>query len=279
MDTVTSIILYALLGLVAFLVIGFIGLKIPAPLSWPIDEPVSELEQQAVPDSLPPTVRRWLSADGGALPAPASSVAWGRGSISSRLPLLGRVWLPLSWTLYLLPGSSFIMQTRITWFRRRFIRGGEEYREGKGTYILGTEVLDKPYLDETERALGWLFYLWLCPGSLFNSPGVQVQEQGGTAVVTVNQPEKPALTFKLSFDPDSGALKTIATSRKGSVSGVDYPYIASFSQPRTFDSTASLPTRYFGEWDGDGYLKLELAGVKFNQDLTEVMQTGIVDLN
>jgi len=278
-DTVSSIIVYALLGLTVFLVVGFIGLKISAPLSWPAGEPTGEVEHLPLPDGLPLAVRQWLSGADNHLSAPAAVVAWGRGSIASRLPLIGRVWLPLSWTLYLLPGSNFIIQNRITWFRRRFIRGGEEYRDGKGTYLLGAETLEKPYLDETERALAWLYFLWLCPGSLFHLPGVKVTQQDGAAVVTITQPEKAPLMYTLEFAPDSGTLSTITTTRKGSGSGVEYPYRATFSQPHAFDEIGTIPTQFIGEWDRDVYLKLELAGLQFNPDVTEAMQTGIVDLN
>lgn len=278
MDTILTILLYLLLGLAAFLVIGFIGLKFPAPLAWPFGEPTENLEQSALPDGLPQTVRQWFSGDSQTSPRPVSLVAWGRGWIASRLPIVGKVWLPLSWTLYLQPGSSFIMQTRITWFRQRFIRGGEEYRDGKGVYILGAEALQKPFMDETERALAWLYFLWLCPGSLIHLPQVHFQELPDTTRLIVEDAGLNPLTFQLAFDPQTHSLQTIQTTRKGSTSGIDYPYQATFSQPEAFEEMGLLPTRFTGEWDGDLILQLELIGLQPNQDITEAMQTGVVDL-
>ncbi len=277
METLQPIFFYALIGLAAFLVVGLIGLKIPAPLSWPYGEPTGDVEQRTLPDGLPTTVRQWLSGSTAGMPAPASLVAWGRGKIASRLPLIGRVWLPLSWTLYLLPGSGFVMQTRITWFRRRFIRGGEEYRDGKGVYLLGAESLQRPYLDETQRALAWIYFLWICPGSLIHLPYIQLQMDQDTATLSVNEPDMPPLALTIALNP-SGTLQNIQTTRKGSVSGVDYPYVAAFSNPQPFDHLGLLPTQFSGAWDGELILKLELVGLQPNQDISEVMQTGVVGL-
>jgi hypothetical protein len=278
MDTITSIITFALLGLVASLVIGFIGLKFPAPLSWPIGEPTGAVQREPVPDGLPVAVRRWLSGGDHSIPAPASLVAWGRGSIVSHLPLIGRIWLPLSWTLYLKPGSSFIMENRVTWFRRRMIHGGEEYRDGKGVYSLGREILNKPFLDETERALAWLYFLWLSPGSLFSLPTVQVNEQNGAIFVTLAQPDKNVLIFNLEFSPDTGTLQTITTTRRGSGTGIEFPYVVTLSQPRPVGESGTFPSHFVGEWDHEVVIKLELVGLQLNQDISEAMQGGILDL-
>jgi hypothetical protein len=278
MDTVVSIIIYALIGLAAFVVIGYIGLKIPAPLNWPFGETIDDVKRNPPPDNLPQVVRRWLLNGQSTASSPVSVVAWGRGTIASSLPIIGRIWLPLSWTIYLSPGNGFIIQNRITWFRRRFIRGGEEYRNGKGTYILGSEGIEYPHLDETERVLGWVYLIWLAPGSLLDLPGIEFTSENDTPLLLVSEPEKEPLQFDLTFASDTGLLQSIRTHRKGSRSGQAYPYTATFNTPLDFENTGILPARFVGDWDGDVYLKLELAGIHYNQDVTEAMQTGIADL-
>jgi hypothetical protein len=178
-----------------------------------------------------------------------------------------------------LPGSSFMIQNRITWFGCRFIRGGEEFREDKGTFILGADKMNAPYLDDTERSLAWLYFIWLAPGSLVNAIGVVMTEnEDGSVCLSTRTEGKPDLSFRLDFDPENGQLKSIHTTRKGSRSGDEYPYLADLNQPRKIIEDRILPIAFTGDWDHDVYIKLELAGMQFNQDISEAMQTGIEDL-
>jgi hypothetical protein len=272
MDALGTIILLVLLALVVFVIAGFVGFKIPAPLSEPADQSTGEVAKGDLPADWPPAARRWL----GDAPEPTTLVAWGRGSIASRLPLLGKIWLPLAWTLYLTPGTDFMIQYRITWFARNFIRGGEEYRDGKGTFILGSKPLDNPHLDQTERTMAWLYSLWLVPASLIRLPGLSFQSGANDGLrLIVTQPDQPVLTFDLAFDPHSGTLQTITTTRKGSRTGQDYPYLAHFTLPRAIAEIGTISTHFVGDWDQDVYLKLDLAGIKLNQDISETMQAGI----
>jgi hypothetical protein len=179
----------------------------------------------------------------------------------------------------LIPGTSFIIQNRITWFGRRFIRGGEEFRDGKGAFILGSEVMNTPYLDETERSLGWLYSLWLAPGSLINKANVAIDENEDSSVrIVASSGGKQDLVFNLSFDTESGQLRSIDSVRKGSRSGDDYPYQATLGPTVMIIEESRVPTSYTGDWDHDVYIKLELAGMQFNQDVSEAMQIGIGDL-
>lgn len=279
MDTLVQIVIYAVLGVVLFLIVGFIGFRIPAPLRWPYGEPVSEIKHRPVPAGLPKAARRWLSNTNGELVIPDSIVAWGRGKVVSKLPIIGRIWLPLSWTMYLIPGSSFIIQNRITWFGRRFIRGGEEFRDGRGTFYLGKEAVSAPFLDETERSLCWLYSIWLAPASLVEIDGVEMSEnEDGSVRIKTSEIEKPDLTFNLDLNAGTSQLESIRSTRKGSRSGDDYPYIASLSRPKQIYEDFNTPTAYTGDWDHDVYIHLELVGMQFNQDISEAMQTGIVDL-
>jgi hypothetical protein len=282
MDSVLNVLILAAVGLAIFLVVGFIGFKIPAPLVRPPGELTGPVDYCSAPDSLPPAARRWLFADSQQAPVATSLAAWGRGWIASRLPIVGRIWLPLSWTMYLVPGASFIVQNRVTWFTRRFIHGGEEFRGGKGAFLIGKGQTpnDFPYLDETERALAWFYSIWLAPASLVEMGGVRFAPgENGNLAITVHQVNKSEININLQLDAQTSMLASLISTRKGSKTGGDYPFQAAFSQVRSFEGAGQIPTHYIANWDNDEYLKLELAGIQLNQDITDPLQIGLVDLS
>lgn len=280
MDTFLNIIAIIAIAVVAFLIIGFVGFRVPAPLRWPAGEPAEALPYLSPDGELAPLTKKWLFQKSSAAPVPTSLVAWGGGKMASRLPIFGKVWLPLSWTLYLIPGKCFILQNRMTWFGRRFIRGGEEYRAGKGIFILGSKISDTPYLDETERALMWLYSIWLAPATLVGMDSVSLVEMDENFLRLAVRDEDHHVIhqFDLGFDSATGLLYRISGTRKGSRTGEEYSYIASLSQPRNFENAGKIPTQYSANWDNDIYIKLDLAEVKMNQDISEALQKGVEEL-
>jgi hypothetical protein len=279
MDSFTSTLVLAAVGLAIFLFAGFIGFKIPAAVHAVPAEPTGPVERIALPEGLPPAAQQWLFSDPTGAQAPATLVAWGTGWVSSRMPVIGRLWLPLSWTFFLVPGSSFIILNRISWFRRRFLRGGEGYRGGKGIFIMGKNQMEDPNLDETERALAWFYSLWLAPASLLARPGVILHSvENDCLELEVVQTGKPDIKIQMAFDASGALLQTITSTRQGSRTGKAYPYQATLQRPRELPEIGSIPTLYTANWDGDVYLKLTLAGVHFNQDINEPLQSGVVEL-
>lgn len=274
-----NIVLLLVIGLVVAGAAVVIGFMIPAPIHKVDGESSGNIKKVILPDDFSPEEKKFFSgtSDPQVL-APDRLAAWGRGRISSHLPIFGRVWLPLSWTLYLIPGSMFVIHNRITWFGRNFIRGGEEYRHGKGKFLLGRKPVENPYLDETERALVWLYSIWLAPGSLANHPEAQWSSEGHELQLQVNAEGLAPLNFALTLDPQSGTLAKIVSTRKGSRTGGDYPFVAALSETKIFEGTAELPTHWIADWDNDVYLKLNLAGICLNADIDQVMQGGIEEL-
>jgi hypothetical protein len=276
MDTFLNIIVVLAIAVVVFLAAGFVGFRVPAPLRWPAGEPAAPLSTLSADIELPPLAKKWLFQGASSTAAPGSLVAWGRGKIASHLPIFGKTWLPLSWTLYIIPGKNFIIQNRITWFRRRFIRGGEEYRNGKGSFILGSNATDNPFLDETERALVWLYSIWLAPASLIKMNDVSLEQTDERNLrLVVEQDQQSTLQFGLEIDPATGFIQKIIGTRKGSRTGGDYPYIASLAKPNNYGKAGNIPSQYTGNWDNDLYIRLELAGTILNQDISAAMQTGV----
>ena len=201
MDTLQNIIAILAIAVVVFLAVGFVGFRVPAPLRWPADEPSAPLSHLSSDKAVPPIASKWLFPDSSGAPVPSSLAAWGRGKISAQLPIVGKVWLPLSWTLYLEPGKNFIIQNRITWFGRHFIRGGEEYRDGRGAFILGSKTTNNPYLDETERALLWLYSIWLAPASLVAADAISFQKsEANNLRLITHEDAGSVLEFNLDFD-------------------------------------------------------------------------------
>jgi hypothetical protein len=279
MESILNILALAALAVVLLLAVGFIGFKIPAPLHQPPETPPGPVTLISPPDSLPPAARRWLFHDSNQAPAAANVVAWGRGWIESRMRFIGTIWLPLSWTLYLVPGDSYVIMNRVTWFNRSFSRGGEEFRNRKGGFRFGKEVNQDPNLDETQRALAWFYSIWLSPASLIGKKDVEFcKDEKDPAGIIVKRSFRAATDMHLTFDPEIGLIQTMTSTRMGSKKGKDLSFIATFSQPRSFDLLGKIPTRFTASWDNDLYLKLELAGIRFNQEISDVMQAGLEDL-
>lgn len=271
-----NIVSFVLIGLVVAIAAVIIGFLIPAPIHKLAGDSSEIVQKVSLLGDFSPILKRFLfdPSDSRVL-APAMVAAWGRGRISSRFPILGRIWLPLSWNLYLVPGSIFVIHNRITWFGRNFIRGGEEYRSGKGEFLLGKKPVDNPYLDETERALVWLYSIWLAPGSLVNHPNVKWESDEDKVRICVQEENLAPLEFSLILESETGKLNKIITTRKGSRTGGDYPFEATLLEPKNFGESGEIPTRWIANWDNDVYLKLDLAGISLKVDINPVMQGGI----
>ena len=275
-----TIFQFLLIGLAVALAATAIGFFIPSPLRRITDESEVLLKLLPAANLAAPVQQKFFSSlRQGDIPAPRMLAAWGRGRISSSLRFIGRVWLPLSWNLYLIPGEGFVLSNHITWMGRLFIRGGEEYRGGKGGYLLAREPVAAPFLDETERTLAWLYSIWLTPGSLLECQAAAwTDSPAGELQLEVREGEKPVLQFKLVLDPNNSVLQKINTTRKGSKTGGDYPFVAEFSAPKKFGDMGILPAHLKASWDNDPYLKLELHGIVPNIDVQPYLEAGIEDL-
>jgi hypothetical protein len=279
MDNLGQIAFLALASITVFLIAGYLGFLVPAPLRRPSQNEDTEVERIELPAGLPSAARRWLAGSGAEFPAPDNIIAWGRGRIASKVPIIGRIWLPFSWQLTIQPNAGFVLQNRVTWFGRKFIRGGESFRDGKGAFMMGTENLENTYLDDTERTLGWFYTMWLAPGMLVKNSCVSFLEKGSDHLeIRVAEPDKPQLTLDLSFSSTTGSLTSFTSTRIGSRSGTDYPYVGTFSKPSSFGAGNLIPTRFIANWDNDVYLKMELAGSRYNQDISEIMEAGVEGL-
>ena len=148
-----------------------------------------------------------------------------------------------------------------------------------GSFIFGSQSTDAPFLDDTEKALVWLYSIWLAPASLVKMDSVSLIETSQHNLELVaHQDQNSSLHFSLDFDSDTGALHQITGKRKGSRTGGEYPYIATLTHPKNFEVAGQIPSRYTANWEGDTYIKLELAGIRVNQDVSVAMQTGVKEM-
>ncbi len=295
MDFLTMI----LLVVVAVTVIGLLGFVIPAGLRKPFIEQEETLAP-ALPENLPAPVQRWLEASKMNASPGGNLAAWGLGKMTGPvLPLLGQLWLPLRWTLYLVPGQAFVWRTQITWWRRRFLSGGDRLYEGKGTFDMGANELEGEKLDASQFTPLWIYSLYLAPIQILQQPGLtwkDVSESSATLVVPFSGYQAPAeenetpngdaadnveatgeepttqlqpaeRDFILEFDPQNGQLKNITTRRTTARQGDAQPYYATFSSVEkeypdgSSGFTVRLPDGLDLGWDKNPYQRLRLAGL------------------
>jgi hypothetical protein len=173
MDFLTII----LIGIVTVLAVGLLGFAIPAGLRKPLVEQ-EENVAPSLPEDLPPLVRRWLEGSGLDKTAGGNLAAWGLGKLTGpTLPLIGQLWMPLRWTLHLQPGEAFVWRTQITWWRRRFISGGDMFYEGKGIFDMGANQLDGKNMDGSQFTPLWVYSLFLAPAVALNRPGLAWKDE------------------------------------------------------------------------------------------------------
>ena len=278
MNSIINLIALILVAFVAALFFGWLGFRISAPVSKPERRPITRPDPIPLPKSLPDPLYHYFEKNFGTLIyPPASVVAWGRGQIiARRLPSLGPLWVPISWSIDLIPGESFVLQDRITWFRQTFIRGGEEFREEKGQYMVGGKTVQSPHIDHSEQTILWLYTLLLAPTTLLLDPWVTWQAgEDNTVCIQVPFSADENRNFTLHFDTESWAIERITTERTASRDGRLVPFRFILQAPRNFESDLVLPSQVSAAWDDDVYFRYEIKGVLYNVDAGEVMEKGV----
>lgn len=268
-----------LLGAAAvMLAVMWLGFRVPARVRIPdLGDGSQALEKVPVPEGLPAPVERFYrAAFGEQVPVPRSVVMYGRGTFRVRkLPLVGFLWAPLSWTLHLAPGQAFVWQARVYWLRRMLVDGGDQYREGKGRFVMGKEVIEGDNLDYSEQVVLWLYTIYFSPGALLDLPAAAWHERGEHAAGLTVRDGGRELSFTLHFDPASGHLARIETQRPASKAGTLYPFQLVLSQPRELDSGVMLPSQMGAAWEDDFYTYYQVLGARYNAPAADVIQAGV----
>lgn len=283
METIWLLLVALAVGFILFLVVFNIGLKIPpAKPRWNPGES-TPLQTIALPDKLPVPVARYFSEYfGRTLPVPETVIASGVGRFRVGeypriLPFLGGkdIWAPIAWTIFLKPGEAFVLRSRIQWFRRSILMGGDELREGVGRFEMGDKALDGENLDNSQHTVLWLYTLYLAPMYLLTLPGLeweQVDERFWRFTVPYKDEIKE---FSIRFDERSGEMVRVNTSRSGSRSGEKYPFHVIFDRYRLFDDKYRLAQVMGMSWDEGEYVSYQLENIAYNADITAAMEEGI----
>lgn len=225
MDFVTLI----LISVIGVVVVGLLGFAIPAGLRKPFLQQEETIAPE-MPKNLPAAVRRWLEVTGLDQTPGGDTVAWGSGKMAGPvLPLIGRVWMPLRWSLHLQPGKAFVWRAQITWWRRRFISGGDMLYDGQGIFDMGGKQLDGDNLNASQFTLLWIYSLLLTPLQTFSRPGLVWKNESESAV-TLQVPllfgDVKNHDFTLHFDPGTGQVQRIDTLRTTARKGDEQPFYA-----------------------------------------------------
>ena len=256
----------------------WLGFKIPARLRVPeLGGHNLAPRNAALPDDLPSVVRRYLEQQHGGQPGcPDSLVAYGRGIFRiQRLPLLGNLWAPMAWTLHLSPGQAFVWQVRLYWWRRMIVDGGDQYRSGRGRFVMGKQVIEGDNLDRSELVVMWLYTLLFAPLAALQAPGARWAEADEhNATLEIPDGER-WLRFRLTFDEHSGLLWRIETQRPASKSGELYPFQVWVKAHQSSADEPALPSRFSIAWEDDVYATYEVAGVSLNAPVAHVLETGV----
>jgi len=273
---IVEIILIALVLIVVLLMVGLAGFRYRPKIKPPSRQSIGEVPTIITPADLPPLLQRSVEANfGSRLPASSSLVAWGRGRVvAGKIPILGRLWTSLVWTLNLSPGQSFILDTRLSWFGRIFAVGTEELRHGHGKFDLGERVIENANLDLSETTLLWIYTTWLSPFSMLVDPHISWQVEGESTIrASLPFADGAEHSFDLVVDPQNFRFERLDTTRVTSKEGNSLPFHAVFSQHRSFDNDFIFPAHLYFHWDTeDAYMHLDLSGIRYNVDLSDLMR-------
>jgi len=273
-DSVISVIQYLLLGLIGFLVLGWVGLRIPSIQSKPNLQPSSlPLLQEKIPENLPKPFLKYLSQvypNGVAIPQTVT--AWGNGKIKSDLPVVGSVWLPISWELHLKPGEAFIWKVVITWFTRPFLRGGEYYSGSAGKYKMGSQILESGFIDKSEFIHLWIYSILFAPGALLTLRDVSLEDKNEEVIwMTLDTQQISWNKFKLAFDKTLGLLTKIETKRTTSRDGSLLDYQTLIIRKNQSQPDNLLNGEILQAWDGSPYLKMRIKGIQYNTEVEQIL--------
>jgi hypothetical protein len=261
---------------VAYLIIFRIGFFFKPAEHKPELEPIDPPEMIPLPDSLPYPVRHYLQISfGEQVPLPTTAVAWGLGKrIGRSFGRLGPLWMPSHWALYLVPGKEFVYRLTVTWFGRRMLQGGDELRQGYGRFIMNKDRLENANINKSEWIMLWLYTIMAAPSAILADPRntwEDVDDQ--TARLSVPYQDGTRWEFTLLFDSQTGQLTGVDTMRVASRDGKEIPYQIRMGEHAKLGAGV-LPGTMKAAWENDFYIVNNLSGVRYNVNISEVMEEG-----
>jgi hypothetical protein len=274
-----NIIVIVLILLVVGLILGLIGFRYPPKVKIPFRETQDPDNNVTSAAALPDYLNQYLYNNfGDPLPHPSSLTAWGRGRIlTAPFPLLGPIWVPLTWSIDLAPGNCFVFQIKLTWFGKVFVKGGDEFKNGHGRFSLGGRAIENANLDLSEATLLWIYSLWLLPFSILGNEHITWSvKDDHTVQAEIIFAGDQAHSFQMLIMPDKHELGSIHTTRTTSREGKELDFHATFNEYRAFDNNYHYPSQISLNWgDEKAYLHLDLTGLRHDVNIEEVIQKGL----
>ncbi len=261
---------------VAYLIIFRIGFFFKPAEHKPELEPVDPPEMIPLPASLPYPVRHYLQMNfGDEVPLPTTAVAWGLGKrIGRSFGRLGPLWMPSHWSLYLVPGKEFVYRLTVTWFGRKMLQGGDELRQGYGRFIMNKDRLENANINKSEWIMLWLYTILAAPTAILADPRNTWEAiDDESARLSVPYMDGSRWEFTLLFDSQTGQLTGVDTLRVTSRDGKEIPYMIRMDQHKKL-GPGTLPGTMKAAWENDFYIMNDLSGVRYNVNISEVMEEG-----
>ena len=184
--------------------------------------------------------------------------AGGRGGI--RQPIAGSLgfWLPMTWSVHIVPGSEFVFLARVRVAGIPLGSGGEELRDGRGRFRTGRRFLDGRLVDRSHYALLWAWSLLLAPAFAIRREGVIVEPDGEHGVRLAYPYEAETWECALRFDPETGLLRRLDTHRDDAATGRARRWSAAVERWETRDGHP-LPARVMTRWETTPAVRLDVA--------------------
>jgi hypothetical protein len=187
----------------------------------------------------------------------------GRGSIHQ--PLLGRrgAWLPLTWEAQLLPARAFVWRGRVRLLGVPLLRGSDEFRSGRGRFVMGRRTVEGDGVDRAEYTVLWAWTLLLVPEPTLARADVSV-EQVGTGRARVLFPYgTETWECTLGLDPASGLLNRLDTHRVDIRTGHPRRWSVEVESYRP-EAGRAVPAALLTRWEEDPALRLRIDEIHFD---------------
>ena len=283
MNMILNFLVIVLGGMVLFTIIGLIGFKVKAKIQVPsLGEPQAS-SFQPIPTGLPAPLQRYLQQRyGDRMLIPASLAAWGNGTvIAASFPRLGKLWVPIRWNLFLKPGSEFVWRYTITWYTTPFMRAGEEFRQGRGRFVVGNRILRSPNVNQSEHTPLWLYTLqFALPAAVLDASVTWQALDDQQVKMILPLPNGAPLEFVLYFNEDCSKLLQVKTERTANRTGVRQPFTVVFGEPAEFPGASILPASMQAAWgDDEIFMKPKVHGVCYGAEIDLPLEQGADEFN
>jgi hypothetical protein len=183
--------------------------------------------------------------------------AGGHGGI--RQPIAGSLgfWLPMTWSVHLVPGSEFVFLARVRLGGIPLRSGGEELRDGHGRFRRGRRFLEGRSIDRSHYALLWAWSLLLAPAFAIRRQGVVVERAGEDGVRLAFPYGAETWECGLRFDDETGLLRRLDMHRDDAATDRSRRWSAEVERWETRDGHPS-PARLMTRWETTPALRLDV---------------------